>query len=446
MSQGNITACSVCPVDTYSDGNGPCLACPQHSTTNDNTGQTFCICRSGFSLVTDPATGVAVSPLQCADINECEGENNCHEQATCTNNVGLYECRCNVGWRGDGVLCQNVDECSEGTNNCDKGPPAATCTDTLGSFVCECPPGALDWGTRNSSFATGTYCIPPGPTIGELPDTTGKASTQVIVPFVVGHVTPTLDLDTLRFLILSTNNALVNPLTDITIQGSKASRFLLISPRGKNHGTATITITVRDVTGAEATSSFVLRVTQLSPFFDDAPPTNTFKDIKTVAGTPTFPYTFLIGHEDAELVGSLTIEASSDNVDVVPNLCCDDSESFRRLGGIFLDLKAPQTPASRNGLATFTREVTVVVRPRGTAAADEGVDLSFRLRDANNIFTQGTPRLCFSCTWGLLLARSLAHPPAPRARSPAPHKHVCKHRHDQDFRVLAAICGQVLRL
>ena len=87
MSQGNITACSVCPVDTYSDGNGPCMACPQHSTTNDNTGQTFCICRSGFSLVTDPATGVAVSPLQCADINECEGENNCHEQATCTNST-----------------------------------------------------------------------------------------------------------------------------------------------------------------------------------------------------------------------------------------------------------------------------------------------------------------------------------------------------------------------
>ena len=26
----------------------------QHSTTNDNKGQTFCICRSGFTLVTDP--------------------------------------------------------------------------------------------------------------------------------------------------------------------------------------------------------------------------------------------------------------------------------------------------------------------------------------------------------------------------------------------------------
>jgi hypothetical protein len=45
---------------------------------------------------------------------------------------------------------------------------------------------------------------------------------------VVGHVTPAYDLDTLQFLILSSNLQLVNPTTDITIQGTKASRFLLI--------------------------------------------------------------------------------------------------------------------------------------------------------------------------------------------------------------------------
>jgi hypothetical protein len=63
--KGNITSCTLCPLDTYSDGTGPCAACPDGSTTNKNTGQTFCICSSGFALVTDPTTGFATKPLQC---------------------------------------------------------------------------------------------------------------------------------------------------------------------------------------------------------------------------------------------------------------------------------------------------------------------------------------------------------------------------------------------
>ena len=38
-------------------------------------------------------------------------------------------------------------------------------------------------------------------------------------------------------------------------------------------------------------------------------------------------------------------------------------------------------PASRSGLPTFVREVTVVVRPRGTAAADNGVREKRRARE-----------------------------------------------------------------
>jgi len=212
---------------------------------------------------------------------------------------------------------------------------------------------------------------------------------QVIVPFVVGHVTANYDLDTLQFLILSTNNLLVNPATDITIQGSKASRFLLIRPRGKEYGTTDITVSVRDSTGADAASTFTLTVLQLSPFFDDNPPTNTFKDMKTVAGTPTFPYTFLVGHEDADLVDTLSIQASSANVEVIPNTCCDLSSAFEIYGGIFLNMSDALIPASRSGLSTFVREVTVVVRPRGTAAADDGVQLSFRLQDSRERVTIG---------------------------------------------------------
>ena len=40
------------------------------------------------------------------DINECvEGTSNCHNNATCTNNYGSYECACNDGFEGDGFNC-----------------------------------------------------------------------------------------------------------------------------------------------------------------------------------------------------------------------------------------------------------------------------------------------------------------------------------------------------
>ena len=40
------------------------------------------------------------------DINECErDEDNCHENANCTNTEGSYTCSCNPGYTGDGVTC-----------------------------------------------------------------------------------------------------------------------------------------------------------------------------------------------------------------------------------------------------------------------------------------------------------------------------------------------------
>ena len=45
------------------------------------------------------------------DINECVlGTDNCHAQATCTNNVGSFSCACNTGWSGNGVTCVGKNE------------------------------------------------------------------------------------------------------------------------------------------------------------------------------------------------------------------------------------------------------------------------------------------------------------------------------------------------
>ena len=40
-----------------------------------------------------------------ADRNECLGENDCHDDATCTNEDGSYACTCNNGFRGTGFYC-----------------------------------------------------------------------------------------------------------------------------------------------------------------------------------------------------------------------------------------------------------------------------------------------------------------------------------------------------
>ena len=40
------------------------------------------------------------------DINECEnGDDNCSENANCTNTEGSFTCYCNSGYAGDGVIC-----------------------------------------------------------------------------------------------------------------------------------------------------------------------------------------------------------------------------------------------------------------------------------------------------------------------------------------------------
>ncbi|XP_035666994.1 uncharacterized protein LOC118409788 [Branchiostoma floridae] len=45
-------------------------------------------------------------------VNECaDGTDNCHEQATCTDTIGWFNCTCNVDYYGDGVTCT---ECPAG--------------------------------------------------------------------------------------------------------------------------------------------------------------------------------------------------------------------------------------------------------------------------------------------------------------------------------------------
>ena len=73
-------------------------------------------------------------------MNECSTNNGgCSTNGKCTNTIGSFSCSCNSGYEGNGVNCEDVDECSRNTDNC--ADDTATCTNTIGSYTCACDSG-----------------------------------------------------------------------------------------------------------------------------------------------------------------------------------------------------------------------------------------------------------------------------------------------------------------
>ena len=51
--------------------------------------------------------------VTCTDIDECgERTHNCHENATCSDVVGGFNCTCNTGFTGNGTFCEGKNDCS----------------------------------------------------------------------------------------------------------------------------------------------------------------------------------------------------------------------------------------------------------------------------------------------------------------------------------------------
>lgn len=75
----------------------------------------------------------------CMNINECEnGKNECHEDAICKDTEGSYECKCDVGYVGDGLTCESENECRRNGALCH---PKADCLDNGDSYTCFCRSG-----------------------------------------------------------------------------------------------------------------------------------------------------------------------------------------------------------------------------------------------------------------------------------------------------------------
>jgi fibulin 1/2 len=109
-------------------------------------GSFYCHCISGYRQNT-------TSLNLCDDIDECqEGTHNCEQK--CTNTVGGFECSCHDGYEplrsrsyspGE-FTCIDINECEKDVNlrNEDPSRPKlceGTCTNTDGGYECSCPNG-----------------------------------------------------------------------------------------------------------------------------------------------------------------------------------------------------------------------------------------------------------------------------------------------------------------
>ena len=45
---------------------------------------------------------------ECNPPDAAHNNHDCDKHATCTNNFGSFACKCNDGWKGDGVTCENI--------------------------------------------------------------------------------------------------------------------------------------------------------------------------------------------------------------------------------------------------------------------------------------------------------------------------------------------------
>jgi hypothetical protein len=77
----------------------------------------------------------------CPDVDECaDGTDNCDVNAICTNTDGGFSCMCNVGFNGDGTTCVDTGDCAAAPC-ADGGDTAAVCTEGATGYTCACTTG-----------------------------------------------------------------------------------------------------------------------------------------------------------------------------------------------------------------------------------------------------------------------------------------------------------------
>lgn len=118
------------------DADPGCSVCSALAHCDRSGGRERCVCNDGYA-----GNGVV-----CDDVDECATANGgCHAKAVCTNEVGGRRCTCSQGYEGNGVMCVVSDACGSNNGGCSVN---ATCTNKGGgNFECSCKAGYQGNGT-----------------------------------------------------------------------------------------------------------------------------------------------------------------------------------------------------------------------------------------------------------------------------------------------------------
>ncbi|XP_052496136.1 signal peptide, CUB and EGF-like domain-containing protein 1 [Budorcas taxicolor] len=80
-------------------------------------------------------------PAGAVDVDECsEGTDDCHIDAICQNTPKSYKCLCKPGYKGEGRQCEDIDECENDYYN---GGCVHECINIPGNYRCTCFDGFM---------------------------------------------------------------------------------------------------------------------------------------------------------------------------------------------------------------------------------------------------------------------------------------------------------------
>ena len=225
--------------------------------------------------------------------------------------------------------------------------------------------------TAVQTFAVTVFATPQAPTISNISDATiAEDATLGPVAFTVADA----DLGTgaLTLAATSSNTTLV-PNAAVLLGGSGGNRTLTLTPVLNQSGTSTITVTVTDPQGQQASDSFVLTVTAVN----DAP---------TVS---------LISGAGVDGSGNLTM---NEDGDVTVNFTIGDVETAASsLVVTRTTANATLLPTSRLTLGGSGANRTLRIRPQPNLSGTGNITVS--ARDAGNITTTRTFTVTVNSLW-----------------------------------------------
>ncbi|XP_058392866.1 adhesion G protein-coupled receptor E1-like, partial [Diceros bicornis minor] len=139
--------------------------CPAYATCTDTPESYYCTCRQGF-LSSTGETEFRGSGVECKDIDECsQNPRQCGHNSICKNLPGRYKCSCLRGFssptgnnwnpgKPGRFACTDINECLS-SGIC---PEHSECSNSLGSYRCSCRAGLF---SNNSACEDVDECVDP---------------------------------------------------------------------------------------------------------------------------------------------------------------------------------------------------------------------------------------------------------------------------------------------